>query len=273
MAYTIEQINIYPVKSLAGIAVQEAEALPKGFAHDRRWMLIDGEGAMMTQRQYPAMALIQPVIEGDTLRLLDRNNPANSIFFPLKAKEGEPLGAEVWDSATQVLAPGGPADQWLSDLLGVPARLVYQPEASPRPVDERYARPDEHVSLADGFPYLLISQESLAHLNGRLDTPVPMDRFRPNIVVSGCEPHEEDRWESFTTEALRFRVAKPCGRCVMTTVDQEKGEFDGKEPLRTLSKYRRSGDRVDFGMNLLLDAPGMLKVRESINPDFSPTGE
>lgn len=269
MHYTVTQLTIYPVKSLSGITVQEAKALPKGFEADRRWMLVDREGKMMTQREFPAMALLQPVLEADKIRLYHKENPANTISLAQRITEGKSMTVSVWDTETSALAPGGPADEWLSDILQHNTRLVYQPEESPRQVDERYARKNEHLSLADGFPYLLISQESLDHLNSLLNELVPMNRFRPNIVVSGCaKAHEEDEWKSFRTTALSFRVAKPCGRCIMTTVDQQKGAFSGKEPLKTLSTYRRAGNNINFGMNLLLDQPGIMRVGEAVSPQF-----
>lgn len=268
MSYHIQDLFIYPVKSLAGISMPSLEALPKGFKHDRRWMLIGPDDAMLTQRAHPRMALIQPAISDGNLVLTHRQQQLEPVSVPLSLG-GSTLHTQVFDDPVEVQTLQSPANEWLSDALGTPARLVVQPEPSPRQADLRFAQEGEHVSLADGFPYLLISQESLDFLNTKLAQPVPMNRFRPNIVVRGCQrPHEEDSWQAFRADDIRFRVVKPCARCTITTVDQQQGVLSGAEPLKTLSTYRKAGNKTLFGMNLLVDQAGTLQVGSALYPEL-----
>jgi uncharacterized protein YcbX len=165
----------------------------------------------------------------------------------------------IWKDQCVAVAAGAEADAWFTALLGTPCRLVTMPSSTVRQVDLGYAEPGDPVGFADGFPFLLISQGSLDELNRRLEHPVPMDRFRPNIVVDGCEPHAEDGWSRVTIGEISFRVVKPCARCVITTTDQQTGER-GREPLRTLATYRRVGNKVLFGQNLIHDGVGAVRV-------------
>ena len=246
-----------------------AEALPKGFKHDRRWMLIGPDNTMMTQRVHPLMALIQPTISNGNLVLSHRQQQQEPVAVPLSLG-GSTLHTQVFDDPVEVQALTTPANEGLSDALGTPVRLVVQPEPSPRQADLRFAQEGEHVSLADGFPYLLISQESLDLLNSKLPEPVPMNRFRPNIVVRGCQsPQEEDTWQAFKASDIRFRVVKPCARCILTTVDQKQGIRSGAEPLKTLSTYRKRDNKTLFGMNLLVDQMGTLQVGDPLFPEYT----
>jgi uncharacterized protein YcbX len=169
------------------------------------------------------------------------------------------MEVQVWQDRCRALLVDPAADAWLSEFLGRPVRLVWMPPETQRRVDPRYALSDDHTGFADGFPFLLISRASLDALNARLQTPVSMERFRPNLVVAGCPPHAEDQWQRLRIGDMEFRVAKPCSRCVIPTIDPDTGVRDpGAEPLRTLSAYRRHQGKVYFGQNLLHCGSGVL---------------
>lgn len=260
----LEAIHLFPVKSCAGLLVSEAAVTPRGLRHDRRWMIVDAQGEFRTQREFPQLARVTPALAGKELRL---NIPEQGEFaLPLEPQEGEAQSVVVWEDTVRALAPALSGnhrnldrelevDEALSRFLGSPSRLVYQPDSSVREVDPDYGRPGDHVSWADGFPLLLATSASLEELNRRLETPVAMNRFRPNLVISGTSPHAEDHWSRFRIGAVRFRAVKPCARCVMTTVDPERGSSSGKEPLKTLATYRTFGNRVLFGQNVIPDLP------------------
>ena len=176
---------------------------------------------------------------------------------------GHSQAVEIWGESVPGESAGSEADSWLSLALGTPCRLVHMAETTERPVDPDYAATAARVSFADGFPFLLISEGSLQDLNTRLASPVTMARFRPNIVVSGALPFEEDTWREIRIGDLRFEVVKPCARCVMTTVEPTTGE-KGKEPMRTLSTYRKQGSNVFFGQNIIHRGTGTLAVGQSV---------
>jgi uncharacterized protein YcbX len=250
----LTQLWRYPVKSLAGEPCTGLPIQARGPLWDRHWMLVAADGRFLTQRQLPAMALLRAVIDDTGLQL--RSPDGDSIMVARDAT-GEPLQVQVWGDSVAALAPDPLADAWLSQRLGQPCRLVCQPDDGVRPVDPHYGMPEDQVGFADGFPLLLISQASLDDLNHRLDCPVEMRRFRPNLVVAGCEPYEEDRWRRIRIGDLSFRVVKPCSRCPIPTIDPETGER-GVEPLRTLMGYRRRDNKVYFGQNLIHDGCGEL---------------
>lgn len=251
---TLTQIWRYPVKSLAGARHPALAVGPRGPAGDRHWMVVDPDGRFLTQRQLPAMALLSAAIEDDGLVLSDRHGGRLHVAA---GRDGDPLQVQVWGDSVAAVAPDAAADAWLSERLGRPCRLVCQPADGVRPVDPAFGRADDQVGFADGFPFLLISQASLDDLNGRLPEPVEMRRFRPNLVVGGCEPYEEDSWRRIRIGELSFRVVKPCSRCPIPTIDPDTG-VRGPEPIRTLMTYRRRDNKVYFGQNLIHDGPGEL---------------
>jgi hypothetical protein len=245
---TLTQIWIYPVKSLGGIRLKEAKVLPKGLQHDRRWMLISNDNRFMSQREQPILSLFKQKLVADGIEI-SFNGTAIKIDFE-KVVNGRSFRATVWDDAVEVKEVSKAHSQWFSDLLKTSCKLVVFPEGNSRPVDTDYAKNAEQVSLADGFPFLIIGEASLEDLNSRLKEPVPMNRFRPNFVFSGGEPYEEEQWTTFTIGKSKFVGTKPCARCVLTTINQDTAE-KGTEPLVTLSKYRRQGNKVLFGQNVL----------------------
>jgi MOSC domain-containing protein len=250
-------LYVYPIKSCGGTAVEEWEVDERGLRHDRRWMLVDETGRSMSQRQLPRMAQIGVRFAPDGLIVDAPGMP--SLEVPFRPPDGELRLAQVWDDLVEVSPLGGEADRWFGKFLGVRCKLVYLPDRSPRPVDPDYGRVGDQVSLADAFPFLLISEASLAELNTRLDQTMPMNRFRPNLVLGGCEPFAEDNWKMVRIGPITLRVVKPCARCAIITVDQRTATKT-KEPLRTLATFRREGNKVLFGQNLVHDGKGVLRA-------------
>jgi uncharacterized protein YcbX len=254
-------LYVYPIKSCGGIAAEEWDVDERGLRHDRRWMLVDEANQFISQRELPRMALIGVRIDPDGLVVSAPGMPSLQVLF--LPPEGHLLRAQVWDDVVETLPVGGGADRWFERFLGVKCKLVYLPEESVRPVDRDYGRAGDQVGLADGFPFLLISESSLAELNARLEQPLPMDRFRPNLVIGGCDPYAEDGWRVVRIGSITLRVVKPCARCAITTVDQSTATR-GKEPLRTLATFRRSGTKVLFGQNLVHDGTGVLRAGDPV---------
>lgn len=248
----IEQLTIYPVKSLCGISLHASKLEKRGLKYDRRWMITDSNYNFITQRTHPVLALISVTIQNDKLLFSFPNANPSTIQVPAFPTEKGPLvDTKVFDKVCKAIPVSKAADQWFSNILQGDFKLVYMPEESKRLVNPAYATPTDIVSFADGYPILLASTASLNDLNQRLEDPVAMNRFRPNIVISGEHAFGEDYWEYFKINGLSFRGIKPCARCLMTTVDPEKGVKSGAEPLKTLATYRKVDNKVLFGLNLL----------------------
>jgi uncharacterized protein YcbX len=247
MSYTLTEIWIYPIKSLGGIRVKESEVWIKGLKHDRRWMLVDEKDGFLTQRTHPALALfkLSPTDQGFQIY-----HEGEEKQLRIQPATGDPIRSHVWDDEVEVIEADTLLSDWFSTHLGFRVRLVQFPESHARPVDARYAHANEQVSLADGYPLLLIGEASLVDLNKRLPSPVPMNRFRPNLVFSGGHAYEEDAWKEFRIGESLFKGVKPCSRCVLTTIDQDTGA-QGKEPLATLASYRKKENKIYFGQNVL----------------------
>ncbi len=245
----LSQIWIYPIKSLGGFRVTSAKVHEKGLMHDRRWMLIDKDGVFITQRVHPLLALFKTSLKDDQLEISFKGD---TILLPLadSHQKKEPINATVWNDTVTVFEVADQYSQWFSDRLAMECKLVAFPESNARPVDLNYQISGEHVSLADAYPFLIIGQRSLDHLNEKLEVAVPINRFRPNFVFTGGEPHAEDQWRNFKIGNNRFVGVKLCSRCVLTTVDQATAQT-GKEPLATLSTYRKQNGKVNFGQNLI----------------------
>lgn len=265
MSITLSAISIYPIKSVRGIARESALVGEKGLVGDRMLMVTDESGRFLTQRELPALSLVEASVGENSLKLSAPE--AGSVIVPLDAGSAlKPV--EIWRDRcdAQDLGPG--AAEWISDYLGSRCRIVRMPEEGTRPLDPKYG--DGKVNFADAFPVLLIGQSSLESLNSRLSEDLPMDRFRPNLVISGSEPFEEDRWKRIRIGKCEFRVVKACARCVVTTVDQASGRKTGKEPLKALANFRRADEvlpdsyesfgfgpnDVLFGQNLIPSNPG-----------------
>jgi uncharacterized protein YcbX len=253
---------VYPLKGARGVEVERWPVAATGFARDRQFMVVDADGRFVSQREKPQLALWRVSADGESMRV---ELPGHLRPFELPwAPEGEPLDVSVWGDSVTALAPDPALDAAISRELGQPCRVVHLPASSIRQVDPRYSQPGDRVGFADGFPFLLCTTASLADLNARLDTPVPMNRFRPNLIVDGAAPFAEDTWTRVHIGALPFEVVKPCARCVVTTVDQQTARAS-KEPLRTLATYRRAPDgSVHFGQNLIHRAEGELAVGDAV---------
>ena len=260
-------LHVYPIKSCGGVALEGASVEATGLRHDRRWMLVDRSGELLSQRELPRMALISVRLAPESLIVGAPGMP--DLEVSLRPRTADRVGVRVWGDVVAAAPVGGYADRWFGEFLGFPCRLVHKPDDDVRPVDSPYAGDRDEVGFADSFPFLTISEASLGDLNGRLEEPVPMDRFRPNLVVRGCEPYAEDGWNRVRIGALSFRAAEPCTRCAIVTVDQRTG-VRGKEPLRTLATYRGSGDGVRFGRYLLHASPGTLRVGDPVEPAPRP---
>ncbi|MEA5462103.1 MOSC domain-containing protein [Leptothoe sp. PORK10 BA2] len=257
---TLSGLHTYPIKSAAGITLDQSLVTARGLMHDRRWMVCDRNGQFLTQRKFPQMALIQ-VSVGETLRLTIANHHIPALELPLVPTPGAMVAVDVWGDDCMACSMGDEAAQWLSDFLGVGCQLVYMPESTHRPVD--HGRFDLPNSFADAYPFLLISEASLADLNGRLAQSVPMNRFRPNLVVKGCDAFAEDTWRHIKIGNIVFDVAKACSRCSVPGVEQSTGE-QGKEPLKTLATYRRWDHAIWFGQNLIAQGEGIVQVGDVV---------
>lgn len=253
----LSQIFVYPIKSARGTAVAETLLDTAGPVRDRRWMLVDEQGVFLSQRKLPRMALICPRFEGADLVV---TAPGMSPLLILSwSGEGEWLSVKIWRDRLELPHPNQAYSDWFSTFLSQPCRLVHLPDTVARPVEAPYNRPEWRVSLADGYPLLLATQASLDLLNERLRVPVGIERFRPNLVISGTAAHEEDNWRSLRIGSVEIAVVKPCARCSTVLVDPSTGQL-GIEPLRTLARYRRRPRSVMFAQNGLVVNPGQVRV-------------
>jgi hypothetical protein len=253
----LTEINIYPIKSARGVSLLSAQLDDRGLELDRRWMIVDEEGRFLTQRTLPKMALLHVALREDHLSITSRG--LSELSVPFLTPSTGMLRVQVWNDSLDAFDVGQEAASWFTELLGVRCRLVQMPGHPSRFINSKYAPQNSPVSFADAFPLLLISQKSLDDLNARLAEPVPMNRFRPNLVIDGAFAFEEDTWRSIQIGTVSFRVAKPCARCTVPTVNQDTAE-SGKEPIRTLSTYRTRDSKVYFGQNLIHEVRGILKV-------------
>lgn len=260
----LSEINIYPVKSLMGIGLPESVVEDRGLRFDRRWMLVDEGGNFMTQREFPVMATVSVEVVDDVLRA---SLNGDSIEVPFLDGADEHARVKVWSSSVKAGVYSDRINDWFSDAIGTPCKLVGMTSESKRAVNPFYAvrKFRDEVSFADAYPFLLIGQGSLDDLNSRLAEPVPMNRFRPNFVIEGAEPFAEDGWKKIRIGLTVFHLVKPCDRCVITTVDQVKGVKAGPDPLKTLASYRNRKGKVLFGQNLIAEtAGGVVRVGDEV---------
>lgn len=256
----IHSLHIYPVKSLTGIQVSSFEMDDFGPKGDRRWMIVDADRNFATQRALPELAKITTSVVGSCVSI---HIPGEGNFS-LKATDEE-LRVLVWRDWVKAHEGEAAASEALSRFCGKDLRFVYMPDSSFRRVDAGRVTEYRRVGFADGFPFLITSLASLEELNGRLETPVDMRRFRPNIVVEGAAPWQEDHWRKLKVGGQYFDIVKPCSRCVLTTVDPDTGVKDpGLQPLRALSGYRRTADGVIFGQNAIHESSGIIHVDDSV---------
>lgn len=280
----VRDLYLYPLKSAAGIRLETAALDTFGIAGDRRWMLIDAGGRFLSQREQSRMALLRVSLPGAGGLAIDAPGmPTLAVDTPAAEAGAARLPVTVWDDACEALDAGDEAARWATAFLGEPCRLVYAPDDMVRPVDRTYASGDERVGFSDGFPLLLIGQGSLDDVNARLvakgEAAVPMNRFRPNVVIEGGAPFAEDGWRrlaigtgvdggadqsaapaaSDAANVILLDIVKPCARCSIIPVDQATG-VRGKEPLATLATYRKRDGKVFFGQNVLHRGLGVLRA-------------
>ncbi|MDJ0367102.1 MOSC domain-containing protein [Hymenobacter sp. H14-R3] len=266
---TLTSLVIYPVKSLGGISVPAAELTPQGLRHDRRWLIVDEHNRFLTQREHASMALLAVEAAHNGFLLRHHQRPELlPLYIPFEATSDKTLFVSIWDDMVFAWRGTPAADEWLSEALGQPCKLVYMSDMARREVE-----PDQPelnpagtlVSFADGYPYLLATEESLAKLNEQLAEPVPMNRFRPNLIVRGALADAELQWTDFQINGQAFRSVRGCGRCVVVTIDQATAQKNAaSEPLRTLATYRKPASKVLFGQNVTGPLTGRLQVGDAV---------
>lgn len=258
---TVLRLRIHPVKGMRGSDVDRMDFDEMGPRFDRRWMVVGADGVFISQRGRPELATVQATVAGRELVLAAPG--AGAVSVPVAPRGGR-VGVRVWDAELEVRTVSAEADEWLTAFLGSPHRLVHIGDDDHRPTDPSYAK-GHRVGFADGYPALMVTDGSVAELGKRVGRPIPADRFRPNMVISGDQPHEEDHWRRFTIGSLRFSGVKLCARCKVTTTDQESGERDpDREPLRTLARYRHLKDKVYFGVNVVHHGTGSVRTGDSV---------
>ena len=254
----VASLHYYPVKACRGTDVHTSWVERMGLGGDRRLMLVTPGGRFLTQRDHPRLGLVQPLLKEKRLRLSAPDMP--DLHLDLSAT-GQARTVEIWRSRdVKAVDQGETAARWFSTLLGAQVRLVHIAQGYERRITEKYAfNPDDHTAFADGYPVLLTSEDSLANLNTRLETPIRMSRFRPNLVVRGCEPFSEDNWRRIRLGEVELAVVKPCARCMVTTID-ERTLKPSKEPLMTLNSFRKQPGGVMFGQNLIPLSEGHIEI-------------
>lgn len=234
---TITALNVYPIKSCRGVGLESALLTATGLDGDRHWMVISDTGRWQTQRELPRLALVVPSVNGEDLSL---EAPGMTPLHLRSDCTGPVVEITViWDRVTAIDA-GEAAAAWFTEFLGKPVRFVRFDPNIHRALHPNVwnGDPREHIEFADGFPVLVLSQASLDDLGSRLATPLPMNRFRPNLVLAGLQPYDEDRIYELSDGSVRLQIVRPCTRCKITTVDQQSGGVVGPEPLATLRSYR-----------------------------------
>ncbi|NOR69689.1 MAG: MOSC domain-containing protein [Methylomarinum sp.] len=257
----LTDIFIYPVKSLAGIKASTWPVTEKGLLHDRKWMLIDNHNQFLSQRRVPKMALIKTRLTETELILSTATS--GSISLKIDPQDGTEIIAQIWNDQCPSKTISKQVDLWLSDFLGIECKLVYQPADVTRPVDPDYSIASDKVNFSDGFPFLITSEASLNSLNQAMGLQLPMQRFRPNLVISQCESYAEDGWREISINDISFRLPKACSRCSVPTIDTETAQT-GKEPLTTLNRLRKWNKKVYFGQNALHDNTGTLSINSLV---------
>jgi uncharacterized protein len=260
MKYVVKELYLYPIKSLAGIRVASAKAEEIGFENDRRWMLIDDQNQFITQRKHPNLSQFYPEINGDKIIILHQDATHE---FSIDETLDELIFSNVWDDDTTVFEVNKTTSKWFSDALGFECKLVKIANKGARKHSSSKLNTTLNVSLADGYPYLLIGSESLNFLNEKLEEKITMARFRPNIVISSSVAHEEDSFGNFQIGSVKFKNAKPCGRCIMVNTNPKNGIVK-KEPLNTLSTYRKVENSILFGTNSMCLNEGEIKVGDAL---------
>ncbi len=256
----VTSLHIYPIKSLGGINLQEAHAMAEGFQYDRRWMLVDEQGKFLTQRSDSRLAQFQCELGKESLQVQFKTE---HLEIPLSEHLTSTTRVSVWESSLDANEVHPQYSQWFSDLLELPCKLVRMTDASHRPKKLLVAPHETLLSLADGYPYLVLGSASMQALNERCPENIPADRFRANILLDTRSAHEEDDFSKFKLGEATFQVIKPCARCQVITIDQQTGAMS-KEPTKTLATYRKIDNHILFGANTILSEPGMVRIGDEV---------
>jgi uncharacterized protein len=257
----VSALHVYPVKGCRGLALDASRVEVRGLAGDRRWMIVDEEGDFVTQRTEPQLARIQVTLRAEWLVLSTESDGAVLVGPP--PMDAPRHRVRVWNDTVDAVDAGSEAAGWLSAVLSARMSLCFMPSTTARAVSTKYGREGDVVSFADAFPLLLATTASLDDLNARMSVALPMNRFRPNVVVRGTLPWAEDGWSRVRIGDVELRVVKGCDRCVVTTTDQLTGQR-GAEPLRTLATFRERDRKVYFGVNAIPDGPGEVRVGDAV---------
>lgn len=253
-------IQLYPIKSCRGIAVETGDLTVRGLAGDRRWMIVDRRGRALTQREYPLLTLVDVRLQEGGFVVTGPTSSA--LYLPRSFDAGEPMLVDIWtDKLSAMVHPEGSA--WFRGVLHKECRLVYMSDDATRSVKPKYAREGDFLSFADRCPYSLFTVETLADLERRAGGTFEMERFRSNIVVEGFEPYREDQWSAIRIGGESFRVPRRNKRCQVINVDPSTG-VAGQEPLRCLVEYRRIDGRVTLGVGLIADSFGTIRVGDPV---------
>jgi uncharacterized protein YcbX len=258
--YIVKEIYIYPIKSLAGISCENAFAEEMGFENDRRWMLIDADNLFITQREHRILSQFYPQISDGKISITFQDHKHE---FSTDEHIDNPIKVAVWDDQSEVVEVNQSTSKWFSDRLGFECKLVKIIKSGDRKHESSRLKETFNVSLADGYPYLMIGAKSLDFLNEKLNEKITILRFRPNIVISSQNAHEEDDFDTFKIGEVDFKNIKPCGRCIMVNNDPENGKLK-KEPLKTLSKYRAVNNSVLFGTNIVSLNNGIISIGDEV---------
>ena len=250
----LSEIYIYPIKALGGIQLTTTKLTPRGLTNDRRFMLVDSEGLFMTQRTIRQMALLRTAIKGNQLIIWHKDRPGNSLAIPIKPTYfTKTIEVDVWGTSSIAEVMPAAINQWFQDQLKTACQLVYMPDTAERRMKEKYNTARDLVSFADGAPILIAGQAGLDDLNNRLEAPVSMNRFRPNLVFTGGTPFGEDEWTSVKIGDQSFKITHRCVRCNVPNINQETAQIV-KEPNRTLATFRRFDKKIYFGVNMVWEA-------------------
>jgi uncharacterized protein YcbX len=268
MPLHISQLFIYPIKSVGGISVHSSPVTSTGLLHDRRWMLVDQRGRFISQRENSTLALLRIQVRSSALVVFHKDHPTHSLeipfFDPAELHSLPRAEVIIWDDICNAMVYPQRFTDWFTRLLETPCQLVYMDDTVRREVDKKYAFRHEITSFSDGFPLLMIGQSSLDDLNTRLPYPIPINRFRPNLVFEGGYPFQEDEMSVFEVNGLEYKAVKPCARCIIPTIDQETG-IQYEEPTKTLASYRLKDKKILFGQNVLVSSIGTISVGDEIH--------
>ena len=262
MSFTVSSLHIYPIKSCRGIDLTGSDIDARGLKHDRSWVIVSSYGVAITQRDAPNMALIRTALVDDQTIALSYDGLPDLTLR--RNPNGPASKAVIWGDECEAIDQGDEAAEWFSKITEIKSRLVIMPDSFVRPVQQKKIEGAFRVGFADSHPLLIVSQASLDELNQRLEQAVPMDRFRPNVVVAGCEPFAEDNWKQIKIGETLFDLTKPCARCVIVTIDQSNAK-GSKEPLATLATYRSVGNKVMFGQNMVHHSAGRISVGDAVS--------